>query len=191
MHVSNIITSLLLFTFSGTLMNAGAVELLSKEQAVKRMFITADATSEEVKKLTTAQVDEVKSLIGGTLYAIKKPATASDDEYTFIFGSKEGKKTGVAIIEEQEDKWGPLSFIIVLDPVTGKVINAAMLKYVDGRARNLANRAYLKEFFDKGLTDPITVGKDISAVSGATVSCDILCFIVKKVMAVYKVSYLK
>lgn len=191
MHLSNIIAPLILLTFSGTFMTAVAVELLSKEQAVKRMFITADATSEDVRKLTAAQVDEVKSMIGGTLYALKKPATASDDEYTFIFGSKDGKKTGVAIIEEQEDKWGPLSFIIVLDPVTGKVINAAMLKYVDGRARNLANRAYLKEFFDKGLTDPITVGKNISAVSGATVSCDILCFIVKKVMAVYKVAYLK
>jgi len=34
-------------------------------------------------------------------------------------------------------------------------------------------------------------GDDINAVSGATVSCDILGFMMKKVMALYKVLYLK
>ena len=43
----------------------------------------------------------------------------------------------MAIIEEQEDKWGPLQFIIVIDLATKKVENIAMLKYVDGRARTL------------------------------------------------------
>ena len=168
-----------------------AVQLMSKEKAVKRMFLTAESTSEETKKLSPAQLEAVKTRLGGTLYAMKKPSSAVEDEYTFIFAEKGGEKVGVAVIEEQEDKWGPLSFIIVLDPKTGKVSNAAMLKYVDGRARNLANRAWLKEFFDKGLDDPLKVGKDISAVSGASVSCDILCFIVKKVMTLYKVLYLE
>jgi len=167
-----------------------AVELMSKEQAVKRMFLTAESVTEESKKLTPAQTEAVKGILGGKLYALKKPASAVEDEYTFIFGSKAGEKTGVAVIEEQEDKWGPLAFIIVLDPKTGTVSNAAMLKYIDGRARNLANRAYLKEFFSKGLNDPLVVGKDITAVSGASVSCEILSFMMRKVMALYKVVYL-
>jgi hypothetical protein len=147
-----------------------AVELLSKEQAVKRMFLTAESVNEEVKSLTPAQLDKVKKYLGGKLWAIKPTDGVSESNYSFYIGIKAGQQTGVALIEEQEDKWGPLTFIIVLDPVTGKVTNAAMMKYIDGRARNLSNRAFLKSYFDKGIDDPITVGKDIDAVSGATVS---------------------
>jgi hypothetical protein len=155
------------------------------------MFLTAESVNEETKSLNPAQLDKVKKYLGGKLWAIKPTDGTSESNYTFYFGMKTGQKAGVALIEEQEDKWGPLTFIIVLDPVTGKVTNAAMMKYIDGRARNLSNRAFLKSYFDKGIDDPITVGKDIDAVSGATVSTEILSFMVKKVIALYKVAYLE
>jgi hypothetical protein len=168
-----------------------AVELLSKDQALKRMFLTAESVSEDVKSLTPAQLEKVKGYLGGKIWAIKPTTGIPEYSYTFYFGVKAGQKTGVALIEEQEDKWGLLTFIIVLDPSTGKVINAAMMKYIDGRARTLANRAFLKEYFEKGIDDPITIGKDIDAVAGATVSCEILSFMVKKVIALYKIAYLE
>ena len=87
---------------------------------------------------------------------------------------------GIGIIEEQIDKWGPLKFIVVVNPKTGEVINAAMMKYVDGRARVLANRSFLKKLFAKGPDDSIEAGKDVDGISGATVSTRFLCFIVKK-----------
>lgn len=170
---------------------ASATELLNKETAVKRMFLAADDIKEEVKTLSPAQLDAVKAACGGKLWAKKKPEGVNEAQMTFIFGSKAGAKQGVAVIEKQIDEWGPLTFIVVLDPATGKVSNAAMMEYVDGRSRDLANRAYLKSFFGKGASDPITIGKDIDAVAGATFSSGVLCLIVKKVAAAYKAVYLK
>jgi len=186
-----IITFSMLLILSGNIVSVTAVDLMTKEQALKRMFLTAENVSEETKTFTTQEIDKVKGYLGGKLWAMKAPAGVKEDTYTFYTGMKGGQKTGVAVIEMQEDKWGPLTFIVVLDPVTGKVTNAAMMAYIDGRARNLANRAFLKDFFEKGVDDPMVVGKDINAVSGATVSCEILCFMVKKIAALYKVGYLK
>ncbi len=171
--------------------SASAVEVLNKEQAVKRMFLTSDNVAEEAKTLSGAQLDQVKALCGGKLYAIKKPDGVNEAQYTFIFGSKGGVKQGVAVIEEEADEWGPLQFIVVLDPASGKIINAAMMQYVDARSRDLANRAFLKGFFGKGATDPMTIGKDVDGVTGATVSSTVFCHLAKKVAALYKVVYLK
>ena len=190
MQIRKCIVAACWLSIAGAL-TVNAVELMSKEQALKRMFLTAESVTEETKTLTSGQLDNVKSSLGGKLWALKTPQGVKEDTYTFYFGMKGGQKYSVAVIEEQEDKWGPMEFIVVLDPVTGKVTNAAMMKYVDGRSRNLANRAFLKVFFNKGSDDPIAIGKDINAVSGATVSSEILCFMVKKSCAVYKAAYLK
>ena len=170
---------------------APATELLNKEQAVKRMFLTSDDVKEETKTLSAAQLDAVKAACGGKLWAKKKPDGVNEAQMTFIFGSKAGAKQGVAVVERQMDEWGPLTFIVVLDPASGKVVNAAMMEYVDGRSRGLADRAFLKSFFGKSAADPMIIGKDIDAVAGATVSSSVLCHIVKKVAAAYKAVYLK
>ena len=94
------------------------------------------------------------------------------------------------MIEEQIDKWGPLRFIIVVDPKTGKVKNAAMMKYVDSRARPLSHRAYLKTFMGKGMGDPMVIGKDVNGISGATISAQDLAHMMKKVSAAYSIAYL-
>jgi hypothetical protein len=168
---------------------AFAVDLLTQEDAVKRMFLTAEKVESETKTLTPAQLGTLSSKLGGKLYSIKKPAGANEAQYTFYFGMKGGKRASMAIIEEQEDKWGPLQFIIVIDLATKKVENMAMMKYMDGRARTLSNRTFLKSFFGKGLSDPLTIGKDIDGVSGATVSSEMLCFMVKKGLLLRDILY--
>ena len=166
-----------------------AVELLSQDEAVKHMFLTSEKVEQETKTLTPAQLSTLTSKLGGKLFQIKKPADFNESQYTFYYGIKGGKRTSVAIIEEQEDKWGPLEFIIVIDLTTKKVENMAMMKYIDGRARSLSNRTFLKSFFGKGVSDPIAIGKDIDGVSGATVSSDMLCFMVRKVILLYETVY--
>lgn len=185
----SIITTCWLIIAGAAVVNS--VELLSKDQALKRMFLTAESVVEETKTLTSAQLDNVKNSLGGKIWSLKVPQGVKEDTCTFYFGMKGGQKKSVAIIEEQEDKWGPLQFIFVLDPLTGKVTNAAMMKYVDGRSRKLADREFLNIFFNKGVDDPLTIDKDINAVSGATVSSGVLCFMVKKACALYKAVYLK
>jgi hypothetical protein len=168
-----------------------AIELLTKEDALKRMFLIADNITEEKITLTPEQIESVKKLCGGKLYAIKKPDDAVENEYIFYIGSKGGKKLGYALIETQIDKWGPLKFIILINPNSGKIENAAMMEYVDSRSRYLSERSFLKTFFGKTVNDPIELNNDINAITGATVSTGVLCQIMKKTLAIYKVVYSK
>jgi Na+-translocating ferredoxin:NAD+ oxidoreductase RnfG subunit len=102
---------------------------------------------------------------------------------------KDGKKTGVALIEVQPGKWGPVKYIVALD-LTGKVTNLAVMSYVEQRGRPIATRRFLGQFVGKTGKNAITIGKDIDAVSGATISSRATAFAVKKVVVLYDTFFL-
>ena len=100
-------------------------------------------------------------------------------------GIKAGETTGVALVEVQPGKWGPVKYIVALD-LTGKVTNLAVMSYVEQRGRPISTRRFLGQFIGKTGKSPITVGKDVDAVSGATISSRATAFAVKKVIALYE-----
>jgi Na+-translocating ferredoxin:NAD+ oxidoreductase RnfG subunit len=52
------------------------------------------------------------------------------------------------------------------------VKRATVLSYPWSRGREVRKRSFTSQFEGKGLTDAIEVGKDIDAVTGATISCE-------------------
>lgn len=168
---------------------ASGVVLLSQEQALKQMFPDAAKVSPEVHVLTAEQAEAAKAQLGGkwTLYQAggKTEESKENDTVTFYFGMKDGKKTGTALIEVQPGKWGPVKYIVALD-LTGKVTNLAVMSYVEQRGRPIATRRFLDQFVGKTGKGSITVGKDIDAVSGATISSRATAFAVKKVVVLYE-----
>jgi Na+-translocating ferredoxin:NAD+ oxidoreductase RnfG subunit len=168
---------------------AAGVVLLNQDQALKQMFPDAAQVVPEVHVFTAGEVDTVKAQLGGkwTLYQAgsKSDESKENDSVTFYFEMKDGKKTGVALIEVQPGKWGPVKYIVVLD-MSGKVKNLAVMSYVEQRGRPIATRRFLDQFLGKTSKSPITVGKDIDAVSGATISSRATAFAVKKVVVLYE-----
>ena len=168
---------------------AGAVVLLNQEQALKQMFAAGLKVTPDVRLLTDGQVAAVKEQLGGkwTLYPAgsKSAEGTENDSVTFFFATKDDKPTGVALIEVQPGKWGPVKYIVAMD-MTGKVVNLAVMSYVEQRGRPISTRRFLGQFIGKTGKSPITVGKDIDAVSGATISSRATAFAVKKVVALYE-----
>jgi Na+-translocating ferredoxin:NAD+ oxidoreductase RnfG subunit len=171
---------------------AAGVVLLTQDQAIKQMFPDAAKITPEVHVLTPAQADSAKARLGGKWTLYQSGAKDADikevDSLTFYFALKDGKKTGVALIEVQPGKWGPVKYIIALD-LTGKVTNLAVMSYVEQRGRPIATRRFLDQFVGKTAKSPITVGKDIDAVSGATISSRASAFEVKKVVVLYETAF--
>jgi|WetSurMetagenome_2_1015567.scaffolds.fasta_scaffold137192_2 Na+-translocating ferredoxin:NAD+ oxidoreductase RnfG subunit len=169
------------------------VVLLNQDQALKEMFPDAAKIVPEVHVFTTEQADSAKAQLGGkwTLYqaGAKTEESTENDSVTFYFAMKEGKKTGVALVEVQPGKWGPVKYIVALD-LTGKVTNLAVMSYVEQRGRPIATRRFLGQFVGKTGKNAITIGKDIDAVSGATISSRATAFAVKKVVVLYDTFYL-
>jgi len=172
---------------------AGAVVLLNHDAALKAMFPNADKVVTEAVALTADQIAAVKGLCGDkwTLYqsGAKTEEVAENDTVSFYFGTKDGKKTGVALMEMQPGKWGPVHYIVALD-LAGKVTDMAVMSYVEQRGRPISTKRFLSQFIGKTSKSALSVGKDVDAVSGATISSRATAFAVKKVIALYETVYL-
>jgi len=168
-----------------------AVRLLTEDQALKEMFPEADSIVTETKVLDSAEMDKLKARIKKlVLYqrGSKSEELTEKNDYTFHFAMKEGKRTGVAVIEMQPGKWGPVQFIVALD-MKGNVRNIAVMFYVEQRGRPIARKSFIGQFIGKSSGDHIKVRKDIRAISGATISSRCSAFTVRKVIALYENLY--
>lgn len=174
--------------------NCFGMRLLTQEEALKQMFPDAQSIVNNTRLLTMDEVDRIKGRLGGQLVhyqeGSKSERMEEKLEYHFYFSIVNGEKTGVAIIEAQPGKWGPVEFCIALDPKTAKVKNLAVLSYEEKRGRPIARANFLNQFIGKGSQDPLQVRKDIRAISGATISSDCTCFAVRKAMVVYEELFL-
>ena len=194
MKKTAVIISVLFVFFLGLTGISQAVVLLTKEQALKQVFPDVDQVTTETITLTSAEVAKIKSRLGGQLVHYQAGSQSGKVNetinYTFYIGIKNNKQVGVAVIEEQPGKWGPVDFIIALSPNPGKIKNMAVMAYQEKRGRPIARNNFLDQFTGKGSSDPIALNKDIRAISGATISSDATCFAVKKVLALYEEAFL-
>ncbi|MDP2982754.1 MAG: FMN-binding protein [Candidatus Latescibacter sp.] len=171
-----------------------AVVLLTKEQALKQVFPDVDQVTTETITLTSAEAAKIKGRLGGQLVHFQAGSESGKIgetlNFTFYIGVKNNKQVGVAVIDAQPGKWGPVDFIIRLTPTPAKVQNMAVMAYQEKRGRPIARNNFLDQFTGKGSSDPIALRKDIRAISGATISSECTCFAVKKVIALYEEAFL-
>lgn len=169
-------------------------ELMSTEDALKQIFGTKPNIVQETKELEGKQLEAAKERLGGTLVDYQEGSESSqvegDTEVDFFFAEKDGKRYGVAIVDTEPGKWGPVKYIIALD-AKGVVRNVKVLSYEEKRGRPIARSSFLNQFNGKSSSDPIEVGKDISGISGATISSRSSAFAVKKAIVLYEELYLK
>jgi Na+-translocating ferredoxin:NAD+ oxidoreductase RnfG subunit len=167
-----------------------AKRLLTQEEALAEMFPDAESIVNNTHTMTADEVERVKARLGGQLVHYQKGSKSEmveeNLEYHFYYSVVNGEKTGVAIIESQPGKWGPVEFCIALDTKTAKIKNLAVMSYKEKRGRPIARNNFLKQFVGKGSEDPIKVRKDIRAISGATISSDCTCFAVRKAIVLYE-----
>jgi Na+-translocating ferredoxin:NAD+ oxidoreductase RnfG subunit len=167
---------------------------LTQEQAMQEMFSDVDDIITETKQATPEQIAAMKDLMGGKLSLYQKGASAkkigANSKFTFYFGIKDGKKVSVSIIEKQPGKWGPIEYIINMD-MEGKILNLAVMSFVEKRGKPIAKRMFLKQFIGKTIKNKFRVKRDIRPISGATISSRSACFAVKKCTVLYNEMYLK
>lgn len=171
-----------------------AITLLLEDEALQRLF---PGTGEITKETITAgeeQISGIKKALGGSLVyktrGKESLAIESKRDFVFYYAKKENKLEGVALILDEPGKWGPIKFIIRLSPA-GEIEGVLVMKYTETRGRPVASRSFLKQFFGKGINDPLQLNNDIQGVSGATVSSHAACFTMKKAMILYKALVLK
>jgi Na+-translocating ferredoxin:NAD+ oxidoreductase RnfG subunit len=170
-----------------------AFTLMTKEQALKDMFGDAEVKMETVR-LRGKTLKTVLDKLGGQLVYEQKGSesapVAAHKKIDFYVASRNGKPLGVAIIDVQPGRWGPVEFIIGMD-FQGRVRKVRVMSYQEKRGRPIARRSFMGQYVGKTLNSTLTVGRDITGISGATISSRAATFSVKKALVLLDEVYLK
>jgi Na+-translocating ferredoxin:NAD+ oxidoreductase RnfG subunit len=171
-----------------------AFTLLTKEKALKEVFPSGVEIENETKELSGETLAEVKKRLGGSLVYHQEGSESrkveGQEKIDFYFAKKNGERIGLAIIDVEPGKWGPVEFITAMD-IKGTVKAVRVMSYQEQRGRPIARRSFLNQYRGKTSSSPLTVGKDIIGVSGATISSRAATFTVKKALVLYEELYLK
>ena len=100
--------------------------------------------------------------------------------YTII---KEGTIIGWAVKLDEPGKNKPITFLAGIDS-EGKALDVYVLEFRDLFGSEIKRRSFLKQFRDKSINDPLTVGRDIDAVTSATISSQAAATAVKKALKI-------
>lgn len=171
-----------------------AFTLLTEEQALKEVFFADAEIETEVQKLSGEKLKQIKEHLGGSLIYHQEGSESaevqSERETTFYFAKKGGERLGVAVIDVQPGKWGPVTFITAMD-IKGTVKAVRVMSYQEIRGKPIARLAFMNQYRGKHVNSTLTVGRDIVGISGATISSRSATFSVKKALVLYEVFYLK
>lgn len=153
-------------------MESFAKNYLTKEEALENIF--PGATVSQVKvELSSDDKGKIKELTGKLF--IKRKVTI------YKAGSK-----GYAIIAKERSKTKRFTFLVAVDKNLA-VKRIEILKYEESHGYEVENKGFRKQFEGKTVKDPIKLKRDITNISGATMSARAVTVGVKKSLAVFEI----
>ena len=171
-----------------------AFTLLTQEQALQEVFFEGAEIEKETKELTGDTLARIKERLGGSLVYHQEGSESADvaaqTTVDFYFAKKDGERKGVAIIDVQPGKWGPVEIITAMT-TDATVKRVKVMSYQEQRGQPIARNSFMNQYRGKTSKSPLTVGKDIIPISGATISSRAATFTVHKAIVVYEEVYLK
>lgn len=125
--------------------------------------------------------DSLKEALGGP----EKIERIEGEDYIFYSGkNREGNFTGFAVILSEEGKHGFISFLVAIES-EGKIKEVEVLETTEVKGKAINQKRFLRQFVGKDSKRPIELGKDIQAVTGATVSSGSAVRAVKRALVIW------
>lgn len=130
-------------------------------------FPQAEKITHRKITLTDAQAASIAKTIGQS--SVKK-------EWSIYFA--QGKE-GFAVLDTEKGMHEPIDFAVRFSP-SGAVERIEILEYREAYGDEVRRERFREQFRGKTASDPITVGKDIDVVSGASISSRSIAIGVKR-----------
>lgn len=100
----------------------------------------------------------------------KRLGYAPPASVTLYYGlSADGKVTGYAFIDEEMGQHEPITFAVLIAP-DGRMRRLEIMVYREPHGHEVREPRFRRQFDGKTAADPVQHGRDIVAVSGATIS---------------------
>ena len=108
-----------------------------------------------------------------------------ETSWRFHQGLKGKQTSGWALIIDEKGKYHPITFVVGLSPA-GAIGEVAVMVYRERRGEAVRRRRFLGQFQGKTAADPLMVNRDITHLTGATVSSWSIAAGVKKATALFE-----
>ncbi len=141
-----------------------ATRVMEDTEAIKKLMPGIEGSPEEVVvALTPELIAAVNSRAG-----IEK--LKDEKEIRFLVGKKEGKVTVVCVKDIEAGKWGPIEYMVAMDPEKKIVSDIVVLAHEEARGKMITQRKFLDQLKGVSLQNTLEVGKDLKGITGATVT---------------------
>lgn len=100
-------------------------------------------------------------------------------EFKIFTVVKDGETIGWTVVSTEMGKINPITFLVGISK-EGKVLEVYVLEFRDMFGAEVKRRSFLRQFQGKVLKNPLKVGRDIDAVTQATISSNAATTAVKK-----------
>ncbi|MEQ1877225.1 MAG: FMN-binding protein [Bdellovibrionia bacterium] len=153
-----------------------AGEVVKFNDFLKSELSASSKTAKESFNLSDEQKTSLKSVA----------EDASDTSFTFYYGkAADGKIEKACAVVPQKGKEGPMSVGVCFGQ-DGLVSSIVVLAHEEERGKKaVEGNDFLKQFKGKNSSSPFRVGKDVDAVTGATVTSKALSEAVRKASFAY------
>ncbi len=132
-----------------------AIVLFSSSLALAEVYLSAE---------------EATKRIFPDLKEFKVENYSEDNQVVKVFTIiKDDRVIGWTTVVDEMGKIKPITFLVGID-TQGRVLGVYVLEYRDLFGSEIKRRSFLRQFLDKSGKDLLTVGRDIDAVTGATIS---------------------
>lgn len=149
---------------------------LTQDQALRVAIPDADKVTPRPVTPTAEERKQIERRLGRKL---------EESSYVFHEGTRGGKTVGYALVVDELGKYYPITFIVGIKP-DGEIREVAVMVYRERRGDAVRRGRFLNQFDGKTLADPLMVNRDITHLTGATVSSWSIAAGVKKALAVFE-----
>ena len=147
-------------------------------QVMKQWFPKAEIRSEQIH-LTPEQKKMAYRLLGRRFKGSK---------YWIYIGYQDQRPVAYGVVVHVIGKELPITFLVVVDG-EGRVLGVDVLVFREDREYSVRKKMFLRQFQNKTIRDPLRIGKDVDALSGATLSSKAASYAVRKALAIVHAVY--
>ena len=159
--------------------NVWAQQYFTVAEMLSCFYPTADSIDYETKTLTQTQIQNIKAKI--KIENLK-------NQWTIYKAISKNKIAGYIIMDNVMGKEQPISYAVSISP-TGIVNEVEVMVYRESHGGQIKNQRFRNQFKGKSTSDPLTAGRDIINISGATISVRNITQGVQKVLWVWETLY--
>lgn len=157
---------------------AYAAEYLTVEQAQRALFREADRFVDAAVNLTREQRNEIERLSG----------VRQRSEHQAVWRAESGGRAlGWFIVDDVVGKHEFITYAVALT-LDGKVAGIDIMVYRETYGGEIRSAEWRRQFVGKSIADPLAIDRDITNLTGATLSCRNVTNGVRRLLALQRIA---